>query len=283
MAAGASGRHVLDDPLANLPASLDAVVLEAVGVDDGLAAVQLEEDRLAAQRTFGKGHLELGGTHLEAQAQHADFANEAFGGVGLGDLAAVHVVSEVAVRVAADTRIRLPEGVHQVVLAPEPAVDAAFNLPAVLHRDDMAFGGQDRQAQLAAPGQVLHVHLVLPTPAPGVRAVVGIPDGQAHTVGASGQKALGPGHVGGGLDGDAHIDQGLQALLPGDHEGDVSRFVEVKPPVVDHVGQLDELGIVLGERVGVLVFFGDEFFFFLGLLDVRVADLEGWFDALGTQ
>ena len=294
VAAGAPSRHVFDDPFADLPAVADAEVLVAVGVDDRLALVEREVHRRSAQGALGQRDLQLGRAHLEPEAQDANFADETLQGVFGGDLTPVDAVGEAAVGIAAaaggDThRLLVPlvghaEGVHQVRLAPEPAVHARFDLPAVLHRDDMSFGRQDGEPQLATPRQVLHVHLVLPAQPAGVRAVIGVATGQRHAVGAGGQEALRARHVGRGLDRDAHVHQGLQALLLGGHELDLRRVVEVKAPVFDAVGQLEELGVVLGEGVGplaCLAFLG--FAVLLGQFHPGRTDLHRRVDALGAQ
>ena len=174
-------RHVFDDLRANLPTLGNAIVGCAVGAHDVLTLAQREVDAWAAQSTFGQRGLELGSPHLEAQTKDTDLANETLELILLPDRAAVDHVSKAAVGIAlvfahgpalilgqgrnlSSVGIGLAEGLQQVGLIPEPAVDASLNLARVTDGEGVAFAGQDGQTQFATTGEVLHVHLVGATP-----------------------------------------------------------------------------------------------------------------------
>ena len=63
--------HVLDPFLAGLPARGDPVVLAPIGLHDLMTLLERKHHLGAAEGAFGKGHLELGCAHLEAQSEDA--------------------------------------------------------------------------------------------------------------------------------------------------------------------------------------------------------------------
>ncbi len=169
-------------------------------------------------------------------------------------------------------------------MIPQPAIDPRFNLAGVNHAHDVALRRQNRLAQFAAALQVLQVHLVVATPAQRVRSGVGIADWQGHAVGAGREKPLRLGDVAGRLDRDADFDQGFDAGRQRDQLLHVLFLVAVQADDErrvqhDALRQADEVGVVLGECIGPLVFI---LALIARCLDPGGRDLDWRLDALGA-
>ena len=119
----------------------------------------------------------------------------------------------------------------------------------------VAFFGLDRQAQLPAPGEVLHVHLVVAAPAQSVRTGIGIAHRQLPPISAGLPETLSAGNVCGGLHGQAHLDELADHFLACSQSQHVRWVVGIKvlPVFPSVVGQGDELQVVLGEGINPLI------------------------------